>query len=309
LTAIETIDLGVQVGSLALANPIGTASGTYGKGVEFQPFYDVSRLGCVVVKTITSQPRAGNPPPRLVETPGGLLNSIGLPNVGAEAYIETVLPKLRSLGAPLVINIAGHDVEDFGALAARFAREEGIAALELNMSCPNVTRGLDFSTSPKVAREVLRQVRAETDLPLIAKLSPNVTDIRPIAEAAVEGGADAISAINTLVGIAIDWRRRKPVLGRGYGGLSGPCIKPVALRIVRQLYETVDVPVIGIGGIQDADDVMEYLLAGATAVQVGTSNYYRPTVALDILDGLPERIRALGAGSVREIVGTLEMPG
>ncbi len=308
MTLTETIDLGVRVGSLHLANPIGTASGTYGKGLEFQSFYDVSRLGCVVVKTITTEPRAGNPPPRLAEAAGGLLNSIGLPNPGAEAYIEKILPKLRTLGAPLVINIAGHDIKDFAILAARFAREEGIAAFELNMSCPNVSNGLDYSTDPKVAKEVLKRVRAETDLPLIAKLSPNVTDIRPIAEAAVAGGADAISAINTLVGIVIDWRKKKPVLGRGYGGLSGPCIKPVALRIVRQIYETVDVPVIGIGGIQDADDVMEYLLAGATAVQVGTSNYYRPNAALEILEGLPERIASLGATSVREIIGTLEMP-
>jgi dihydroorotate dehydrogenase (NAD+) catalytic subunit len=308
LTATETIDLSVRIGSLTLANPVGTASGTYGKGLEFQPFYDVGRLGCVVVKTITSEPRAGNPPPRLAETPGGLLNSIGLPNPGAEAYIQNVLPKLRLLGAPLVINIAGHSVEDFAALAERFAREDGIDALELNMSCPNVTRGLDYSTDPDVARDVLVRVRAVTDLPLIAKLSPNVTDIRPIAQAAVEGGADAVSAINTLVALGVDWRARKPVLGRGYGGLSGPCIKPVALRMVHQLHQAVDVPVIGIGGIQDADDAMEYFVAGASAIQVGTANYYRPTAALDILEALPERIRALGAESLADIVGTLQMP-
>jgi dihydroorotate dehydrogenase (NAD+) catalytic subunit len=292
LSATQAIDLSLRIGSLTLANPVGTASGTYGKGLEFQPFYDVSRLGCVVVKTITSEPRAGNPPPRLVESPGGLLNSIGLPNPGAEAYIAEVLPKLRTLGAPLVINIAGHSVKDFAVLAARFAREEGIAALELNMSCPNVSNGLDYSTDPKVARKVLAGVRAETDLPLIAKLSPNVTDIRPIAVAAVEAGADAISAINTLVGLVVDWRARKPV----------------ALRIVRQLYEAVDVPIVGIGGIQDADDAMEFFLAGASAIQVGTANYYRPTAALDILESLPERIASLGASTLAEIVGTLQMP-
>lgn len=303
------IDLAVDLGrGLVLPNPISTASGTYGKGLEFQPFYEVGRLGSVVVKTITTEARAGNPPPRLAELPAGLLNSIGLPNPGSEVYIRDVLPKLRTLGAPLIINVAGHSVEDFGVIVERFAKEDGIAALELNMSCPNVASGLDYSTDPKVARQVLDRVRGETDLPLIAKLSPNVTDIRPIGEAVVEGGADAISAINTLVGIAIDWRKRKPILGRGYGGVSGPCIKAVALRMVRLLYETVDVPIFGIGGIQDADDAMEYFLAGASCVQVGTSNYYRPTAALDILDGIPERIASLGATSLREIVGTLQMP-
>ncbi len=304
-----TVDLRVDIGrGLVLPNPISTASGTYGKGLEFQPFYEVGRLGSVVVKTITTEARAGNPPPRLAELPAGLLNSIGLPNPGAEAYIRDVLPKLRTLGAPLIINVAGHSVEDFGVIVAQFAKEEGIAALELNMSCPNVASGLDYSTDPKVARQVLDRVRGETDLPLIAKLSPNVTDIRPIGEAVVAGGADAISAINTLVGIKIDWRAQKPVLGRGYGGVSGPAIKAVALRMVRQLYETVDVPIFGIGGIQDADDAMEYIVAGASCVQVGTSNYYRPTAALDILDGLPERIASLGASSLTEIVGSLQMP-
>jgi dihydroorotate dehydrogenase (NAD+) catalytic subunit len=302
------VDLRVRIRDLEFANPVGTASGTYGKGLEFKPFYDVGRLGCIVVKTITTEPRAGNPPPRLVESPGGLLNSIGLPNPGVDAYIETILPKLRTLGAPLVINIAGTSIEDFGVLAARFAAEEGVAALELNMSCPNVAHGMDYSTNPGVARQVLERVRGETDLPLIAKLSPNVTDIRPVAEGAVQGGADAISAINTLVGMVIDWRKRKPILGRAFGGLSGPCIKPVALRIVHQLSTAVDVPIIGIGGIQDADDAMEYFLAGASMIQVGTANYYRPTAALDIVEGLPERIASLGASSLAEIVGTLQMP-
>jgi dihydroorotate dehydrogenase (NAD+) catalytic subunit len=308
VTETHAVDLGFRIGTLELQNPVGTASGTYGKGIEFQPFYEVARLGYVVVKTITSEPRAGNPPPRLCEIPGGLMNSIGLPNPGVDAYIETMLPKLRTLGAPLVINIAGHDIGDFALLARRFAAEEGIDALELNMSCPNVSGGLDFSTDPKVAKEVLVRVRAETDLPLIAKLSPNVTDIRPIAEAAVAGGADAISAINTIVGMPVDWRKRRPVLGRGFGGISGPCIKPVALRMVRLLYETVDVPILGIGGIETADDAMEFFVAGASGIQVGTANYYRPTAALELLEGLPERIASLGATSLQEIVGTLQMP-
>ncbi len=302
------VDLSVRIGSLELANPVGTASGTYGKGLEFRSFYDVSRLGFVVVKTITREPRAGNPPPRLAETRGGLLNSIGLPNPGIEAYCAEVLPTLRTLGAPLVINIAGHDAPAFADLARRLEREGGIDALELNMSCPNVAGGLDYSASPEAAGDVLRRVRDVTDRPLIAKLSPNVTDIRPIAEAAVEAGADAVSAINTLLGMGIDWRTRKTLLGRGVGGLSGPCIKPVALRIVRDLWRTVRVPVVGIGGIENADDAMEFLVAGATAIQVGTANYYNPRAGIEILEGLPSRLARLGASSVSEIVGTLDDP-
>ena len=304
----SSVDLSVQIGDLTLANPVGTGSGTFGKGIELKPFMDLSRLGCIVVKTITSEPRPGNPPPRLVETPGGMLNSIGLANPGVDVYIRDVLPKLRTLGAPLVINIAGHNVDDFAALAKRFDAEPGIAAFELNMSCPNVSGGLDFSTDPDVARDVVRRVRDVTDLPLIAKLSPNVTDIRPIGIAAVQGGANAVSAINTYVGMAIDWRSRKPILGRGFGGLSGPCIKPLALRLVRQLFGVLDVPIIGIGGIQDADDAMEYFLAGASAIQVGTANFYRPTAVIDVLEGLPERIESLGATALRDIVGTLIDP-
>ncbi|MFV1958363.1 MAG: dihydroorotate dehydrogenase [Planctomycetota bacterium] len=301
-------DLSLRIRDLVLANPVGTASGTFGQGIEFRSFYDVSRLGFVVVKTITQEARAGNPSPRLTETPGGLLNSIGLANPGVEAYVAEVLPRLRALGAPLVINIAGHDADGFAALAARLEREAGIDALELNMSCPNVSGGLDFSTSAAGARDVLRRVRDVTDRPLIAKLSPNVTDVRPIAEAAVEGGADAISAINTLLGLAVDWRRRRPVLGRGVGGLSGPCIKPVALRVVRDIARTVSVPVIGIGGIQDADDAVEFLLAGASAIEVGTANFYNPRAAIEILEGLPERFRVLGASRLADVVGTLAEP-
>lgn len=301
-------DLSWTLGRLTLKNPVGTASGTYGKGIEFLPFYDTSRLGCVVVKTITQQPRPGNPPPRLVETAGGLLNSIGLPNPGVEAYIEKELPKLRTLGAPLVINIAGHDAAEFATLAQRLEREGGIDALELNMSCPNVAGGLDFSTSPEAAADVVRRVRDVTARPLIAKLSPNVTDIRPIAVAAQRAGADAISAINTFVGMVVDWRTRRPILGRGLGGLSGPAIKPLALRIVWQLAKAVDVPVIGIGGIATADDAMDFLVAGARAVQVGTANYLNPRAAIEVLEGLPARFAALGAKRLSDVVGTLVMP-
>ena len=306
--AAEAPDLSLKIGRLTLKNPVGTASGTYGKGIEFLPFYDTSRLGCVVVKTITMSPRPGNPPPRLVETAGGMLNSIGLPNPGVEAYIEHELPKLRTLGAPLVINIAGHDAAEFATLAARLERESGIDALELNMSCPNVSGGLDFSASPEAARDVLKRVRDVTARPLIAKLSPNVTDIRPIAVAVQEAGADAVSAINTFVGMAIDWRARAPVLGRGVGGLSGPAIKPLALRIVWQLSRVLTIPIVGIGGVATADDAMEFLVAGASAVQVGTANYINPRAAIDVLDGLPARFAALGARCLKDVVGTLRMP-
>ena len=302
------VDLSVSIGPLRLANPVMTASGTYGKGLEFRPFYDVARLGAVVVKTITTEPRAGNPPPRLVETPGGLLNSIGLENPGIDEYVRVYLPLLRTLGCPVVINIAGHSPEDFADLAGRLDPEPGIAALELNMSCPNVARGLDYSTSPEAARHVVALVRKRTGLPLIAKLSPNVTDVRPIARAAVEAGAHAVSVINTFLGIAIDWRRRAPVLGRGVGGLSGPCIKPLALRIGRDGARAVEAPVIGSGGIATADDAMEFLVAGAWAVQIGTANYYEPTAAVDVLDGLPARFAALGAKRLSDVVGTLKDP-
>ena len=305
----DEVDLTVRVGACTWKNPIGTASGTYGKGLEFRSFYDVKQLGFIVVKTITTEQRAGNPPPRLVETPGGMLNSIGLQNPGSERYIAEVLPKLRELGAPLVINIAGHSVDDFGVLAKAFGSEPGIDAFELNMSCPNVSHGLDYSTNAEVAEAVVARARAETDIPLIAKLSPNVTDIRPIAEAAVAGGADAISAINTYVGMAIDWRSRRPILGRGMGGLSGPCIKPLALRLIHLLATTVDVPILGMGGIQDADDAMDFLVAGASAIQVGTANFYRPMAAIEILEGVRTRMAEQGIKQLSDIVGTLQMPG
>ena len=304
----SAVDLRVRLGRLTLENPVMTASGTYGKGLEFRSFYAVERLGAVVVKTITSEPRAGNPPPRLVETAGGLLNSIGLENPGIDEYVPVYLPLLRTLRCPVVINIAGHSVDDFAALAARLDPEPGIAGLELNMSCPNVAHGMDFSTSPEAARAVVAAVKARTGLPLIAKLSPNVTDVRPIAKAAVEAGADAVSLINTFLGMAVDWRRRAPILGRGVGGLSGPAIKPLALRIVRDVSKAIDAPVIGIGGIATADDAMEFFLCGASAVQIGTANYYMPTAAIDVLDGLPPRFAVLKATKLADVVGTLRPP-
>lgn len=284
------------------------ASGTFGYAREMAGIVDLSRLGAILPKTITRQPRVGNPPWRTVETTGGMLNSIGLDNDGVERFVEHHLPYLATVGAPVVVSIAGRSQEEFVELAARLDGQKGVAALELNISCPNVSGGVDFGTDPEMCRSVVAGVRSACSLPVLAKLTPNVTDITAIARAAADGGADAISLINTCLGMAVDWRRRRPVLGNVVGGLSGPAIKPIALRAVYQVARAVDVPVVGIGGIASIDDVMEFLVTGATAVQIGTANYYRPTVSMSILDALPSALAELGAGSVRDVVGTLDVP-
>lgn len=299
------IDLSVQLGPLRLASPILVASGTFGYAREMEHLVDLSRLGAVIPKTITSQPRAGNRPWRTVETTAGLLNSIGLDNDGLEAFIDHHLPYLSKLPCPTIVSIAGSSHDDFCAIAERLGQESGIAALELNISCPNVAHGVDFGVNAEICRRLVAGVREVCKLPLIAKLTPNVTSIADIAKAAEDGGADAISAINTLLGMAIDWRGRKPMLGNIMGGLSGPAIKPVALRCVYQIARAVKLPVIGIGGIATIDDVMEFLVAGASAVQIGTANYYDPTVSMKLLDQLPAAIGELGAIRVTDVVGTL----
>ena len=284
------------------------ASGTFGYAREMAGLVQLGRLGAILPKTITAQPRIGNAPWRTVETAAGMLNSIGLDNDGVEAFTAHHLPYLASLGVPIVVSIAGHDLAEFVALAQRLDGAQGIAALELNISCPNVSGGVDFGTDPAMCRRVVSGVRAATDLPLLAKLTPNVADIAIIAQAAVEGGADAISAINTCLGMAVDWRRRRPLLGNVMGGLSGPAIKPIALRAVYQIARAVSVPVVGIGGIATIDDVMEFLVAGASAVQVGTANFYNPTASMTILDALPAAMAELGATSLREVIGSLAVP-
>jgi len=257
-------------------------------------------------KTVTLHPRAGNPPPRTVETAAGMLNSIGLDNDGIQGFLENQLPYLVSLGTAIIVSIAGKSYEEFVELADRLNGLAGIAALELNVSCPNVSGGVDFGTSPAICRQVVAGVRKRCSLPILVKLTPNVTDVAIIAQAAEDGGADALSLINTCLGMAVDWRRRRPRLGNVLGGLSGPAIKPIALRIVYQVYRAVKIPLVGIGGIASIDDCMEFLVAGASAVQVGTANFYRPTAALEILDALPEALRFLGAAGVGEVVGTLQ---
>ncbi|MBX9788680.1 MAG: dihydroorotate dehydrogenase [Pirellulales bacterium] len=302
----STIELDVQLGRLRLKNPILVASGTFGYAREMAGLVDLSRLGGILPKTITLAPRPGNAPWRTVETPAGLLNSIGLDNDGVEAFITGHLPYLASLGTAIIVSLAGRTYEEFVEIAARLDGQLGIAALELNISCPNVSCGVDFGIDPAMCACVVAGCRAACRLPILAKLTPNVTDIAVIARAAADAGADALSVINTVQGMAIDWRRRRPLLGGILGGLSGPAIKPIALRCVYQVARAVSVPVIGIGGISTIDDVMEFFVAGASAVQIGTANFYNPTVSTRLLDALPAALAEAGVSSIRELVGTLK---
>src|SRR5208282_5810406 len=259
-------DLNITLGRLHLANPILVASGTFGYAREMAGTVDFAQLGGIIPKTVTKSPRAGNPPPRTVETPSGMLNAIGLDNDGIDHFIQHHLPYLRTLPTAIIANIAGKTESEFVQMAEQIGQETGLAGLELNLSCPNVSGGVDFAIDPEVTRRVVRGVREVCPLPLIAKLTPNVTDMVPIAQAAADAGADAVSLVNTFVGMAIDWRKRRPILGNVTGGLSGPAIKPLALRVVWRVARNVPVPIIGIGGIASVDDVMEFLIAGASAV-------------------------------------------
>jgi dihydroorotate dehydrogenase (NAD+) catalytic subunit len=302
------IDLSVTLGRLHLKNPILVASGTFGYAREMAGFMNFASLGGIVPKTVTRHPRAGNSPPRTIETPCGMLNAIGLDNDGIEHFLHHHLPYLRTLPTAILANIAGESENDFVDLAAMVGREEGLAGVELNLSCPNVAGGIDFAIDAEVTRRVVARVRAVCPLPIVAKLTPNVTNIVPIARAAAEARADAVSLVNTFVGMAVDWRHRQPILGNITGGLSGPAIKPLALRLVWQVARQVRVPIIGIGGIATIDDVMEFLIAGASAVQLGTVNFYDPTASIHVAGQLPAALEELGAHSVREIVGTLDEP-
>lgn len=299
------MELAVRLGRITLRNPIVLASGTCGYVSELAGILDLAKLGGVIPKTVTRQPRAGNPPPRTVETASGLLNSIGLDNDGIDHFIAHHLPYLAGIPTSVIANVAGESLEDFITLARRLDGTPGIAAIELNMSCPNVAGGVDFAIDAKLTADVVRGVRAVTGLPIIAKLTPNVTNVVPIAQAAADAGADAVSLINTLLGLAIDWRRGRPVLGANTGGLSGPAIKPVALRIVWQVAQAVRIPIMGVGGIATIDDVMDFLVAGATAVQVGTANFFDPTVSVALADRLPLALAELGAQSVSDVIGTV----
>jgi dihydroorotate dehydrogenase (NAD+) catalytic subunit len=297
--------LAVALGRLRLPNPILVASGTFGYAREMEHLVDVRRLGGILPKTITQQPRAGNSPWRTIETPAGMLNSIGLDNDGIEAFVEYHLPYLAGLGVPIIVSIAGRTHDEFVRMAQRLDGLAGVAALELNISCPNVSGGVDFGTDPTMCERLVADCRRATAVPVIAKLTPNVTSVPEIARAAAAGGADAISLINTCLGMAINWRRRRPMLGNVMGGLSGPAIKPIALRAVYQAAQATQTPIIGIGGIATIDDVMEFLVAGATAVQLGTVNFYNPRASMDVLDALPDALAAAGVQRVEDLVGTL----
>lgn len=301
------IDLSVQLGRLQLPNPILVASGTFGYAREMAGLVDLTRLGGMVPKTITRAPRAGNRPWRTVETAAGLLNSIGLDNDGIATFCDHHLPYLRTIGCPLIVSVAGSNRDDFVALAAQLDRLEGIAAIELNISCPNVSGGVDFGTDPELCADVVRGVFQATRLPILAKLTPNVTRIVPLAQAAKEAGADAVTLINTLLGMAVNWRSRQPMLGNVMGGLSGPAIKPVALRCVHQVAQQVDIPIVGVGGIATLDDVMQFLVTGASAVQIGTANFYDPQTSMRILDALPDAFQELAARSMADVVRTLDI--
>lgn len=297
--------LAVEIAGIAMKNPVMTASGTFGYGTEFTPYLDLNALGAIIVKTVTLHPRIGNPPPRIVETPAGMLNSIGLQNVGIATFLREKLPFLRTLKTPLLVNIAGKSVEEFADLAKRLSDADGVAGIELNISCPNVAGGLDFGTDPRLTYEVVRAVRQVTPLPVIPKLSPNVTDVTVIARAAADAGADALSLINTLVGMAIDVHRRRAVLPGATGGLSGPAIRPIAVRMVWEVAQAVRLPLIGIGGIMTGEDAVEFLLAGARAVQVGTANFLDPLAPLKVLAGVEAYLIHHQISDVNQLVGAL----
>jgi dihydroorotate dehydrogenase (NAD+) catalytic subunit len=281
------------------------ASGTIGNAREMEGLVDVRRLAGILPKTITQEPRAGNSPWRTIETAAGMLNSIGLDNDGIEAFIAHHLPYLAGLGAPIIVSIAGRTHDEFVRMTERLSGLTGIAAIELNISCPNVSGGVDFGTDPTSCELLVAACVAATETPIIAKLTPNVTSIPAIAKASAAGGADAISLINTCLGMAINWRKRRPMLGNVMGGLSGPAIKPIALRAVYQAAQAVETPIIGIGGIATIDDVMEFFVAGATAVQLGTVNFYNPRASMEVLDALPAALAEAGVGRVADVVRTL----
>jgi dihydroorotate dehydrogenase (NAD+) catalytic subunit len=300
------VDLRVRLGRLELKNPVLVASGTFGYVREMAPFVRLDRLGGVIPKTVTHRPRAGNPTPRTVETSSGLLNAIGLDNDGIDHFREHHLPYLRTVGTAVIVNIAGEDEDQFVDMAGTVGGDPGLAAIELNVSCPNVSHGLDLGIDADAVARLVRRVRAVTSLPLIAKLTPNVTDIVAIAGAAAEGGADAVSLVNTFRGLVVNWRKRRPVLANDVGGLSGPAIKPLALRMVWDVARAFpDLPIIGIGGIATVDDALEFLVAGASAIQVGTATFYDPTASDRLVDDLARILAEEKVNHVKDVIGTL----
>ncbi len=301
-------NLEINIGGVQLKNPVLAASGTFGYGGEYAPYVDLNHLGGIVVKGLSLEPKVGNPPPRIVETPAGMLNAIGLENVGVKVFIEKKLPFLRQYDLAVVVNIFGNTLEDYEQIAKVLDKVEGVAALELNISCPNVKHGgMVFGCQPELITQVVNTVRQATRLPLWVKLSPNVTDIVAMAQAAVGAGADALSLVNTFLGMAIDIKRRRPKLANITGGLSGPAIKPIALRMVWQVARSVAVPVIGLGGIMCAEDALEFLLAGASAIQIGTANFVNPRVTAEVASGIRDYLIQENLADIRQIIGSLNL--
>jgi len=301
-------NLNINIGKLQLKNPVMTASGTFGYGTEFSDFMDVSRIGGIFVKGTTIRDRQGNPYPRMAETPSGMLNAVGLQNKGVDYFIDHIYPTIKDIDTNIIVNVSGSTIEDYVETAEKLNSLEKIPAIELNISCPNVKEGgMAFGTSCLSAAQVVKSVRMAYKNELIVKLSPNVTDISEIALAVEAEGADSVSLINTLLGMAINAEKRKPVLSTITGGLSGPAVKPIALRMVWQVAQAVKIPVIGLGGIMNAADAIEFLLAGASAIQIGTANFIDPTVSIKVIDGINDYLDRHGFQSVHEIVGALEV--
>jgi len=301
------VNLEVDIGKLKLKNPVMTASGTFGYGEEYAEFVDLNRLGAIVVKGLSLKPKEGNPPPRVVETAAGMLNAIGLQNIGIERFVNEKIPFLKTYDTPVIVNFFGDSIGEYEEAAERLSSVDGIHGLEMNISCPNKQAGwCIFGTDPRVTAEVVGAVRKKTGLPLIVKLSPNVTDISLMARVAEESGADAVSLINTLTGMAIDIRTKRPKLANVTGGLSGPAVKPVAVRMVYEVFKTVKIPVIGMGGIMNADDAIEFMIAGASAVAVGTANFVNPGVTTGIIDGIIDFMEKEGIEDIGSLTGTVD---
>ena len=299
-------ELNVNIGNLPLKNPVMTASGTFGYGIEYADFMDISRLGGIFVKGTTIQPREGNDYPRMAETPSGMLNAVGLQNKGADYFAEHIYPEIKDINTNMIVNVSGSSVETYVECAEKIAELDRIPAIELNISCPNVKQGgMAFGVTTTGAASVMRAVRQTYHKPIIVKLSPNVTDVTEIAKAVEAEGADSVSLINTLMGMAIDIERRRPLLSISTGRLSGPAVKPVALRMVWQVAKAVKIPVVGLGGISTAEDAIEFLMAGATAIEIGTANFIDPTVTIKVRDGINDWLDKHGCSSVSEIIGAL----
>ena len=301
------VQLNTKIGSLELKNPVMTASGTFGYGTEYADFMDISRLGAIIVKGTTLNPRQGNPYPRMAETPSGMLNAVGLQNKGVDYFVDHIYPEIRKIQTNIIVNVSGSCIDDYVQTAGIINTLDDIPAIELNISCPNVKQGgMAFGVNPESAAQVVAAVRKAYDKTLIVKLSPNVTDITEIARAVEGAGADSVSLINTMLGMAIDAEKRKPILSTVTGGMSGPAVKPVALRMVWQTAKAVKIPVIGLGGICSATDAIEFLLAGASAIQIGTANFIDPSISEKVIDGIEEYLNRHGFASVQEIIGALE---